>query len=319
MASKIRSNNDAAVNSADNQGDRNPEQKIKPQQRKPKKWFGFTKTKWREIAGFFVLIPWLYNDLFDSHSFSKLVLLAVSLAMAQGVVFSFFQSHVRGLSLWLISLIPLAMIVYLNAAQQIKAQPKFEFSLCLEDDTNCITLTNDFLAIEKYSDDKPQPFLLDSVLFLPKRPGTSNVLLRVFVKNNSFVDAEAPIVTIGLSTNWNCSMHPDWEPQGTTWGIGTWAYRLPSGWLLQGNRDELPPIKIAQLSTFNDFIIMGRAVGANAQSKGCLIWFSPTDIPYRVEKPFFMHGSNDSRNMLTFPTWQAQNSELTKNGFIVPR
>jgi len=66
-----------AANESNDEGKANSKNEAKPRKRQTKKWFGLTKTQWRELAGILILIPWVWNDLLDSHNFSKLCLLAV--------------------------------------------------------------------------------------------------------------------------------------------------------------------------------------------------------------------------------------------------
>ena len=223
-APKKSGNEQAATAKSGDERNSQPDQKIKPRKLQSPKWLGLTKSKWREIAGFAVLIPWIYNDLVDSHNYSKLVPLAFSLAIAQGVLVSFLKSRHKALIIWFISLVPLAFLVWLNSRPEPKLHPRFEFSLCLASNPGeTIKLTNDFLTIAKYSDNGPQPFLLDSVMFLPRQVGDSNATIRLFVKNNSFADAESPEITIGCSSNWNCAAGFDWQPSGNTFGIERWV------------------------------------------------------------------------------------------------
>jgi len=109
--------------------------------------FGITETKWREIAGIAVLIPWVWNDFLDTHSFTKLCLLAVTIAVAQGATLTFFKSRWRGfvLAVWLISLLPVAAVVWINSRPEPKPHPHVSLGFATQDPSNpYFLLTNDF-------------------------------------------------------------------------------------------------------------------------------------------------------------------------------
>jgi hypothetical protein len=110
-------NNESAANAPDDQRKDIPKEKIKTPKQKSKKWLGLTEAKRRELFGFVMLVPWVWVDMVDCHSFFRLCGYAVSLAVAQFVVFSFFRNRLSGWThgLWLISLLPLAFLVWSNS------------------------------------------------------------------------------------------------------------------------------------------------------------------------------------------------------------
>ena len=115
---EISGDNKAATNSANNQGENKPIRKVtRPHRKPPKKFLGLTESKRRELFGIIMLIPWVWVEFGGIHSFGNLCGLAFSLAVAQYVVFSFFKVRLKEwtLPLWLISLAPIAMVVWVNS------------------------------------------------------------------------------------------------------------------------------------------------------------------------------------------------------------
>jgi apolipoprotein N-acyltransferase len=107
--------NKATANKPSDEGDGLPNTEPKPRQRKSRKWFGLSKSQWREFGGFLILIPWLWYDLIDSHNFLKLLLLAISLVVAQALACSFITNRFKARIIWFASLIPVAVVVWINS------------------------------------------------------------------------------------------------------------------------------------------------------------------------------------------------------------
>jgi hypothetical protein len=113
--------NEAAANAADNQCNVEPKEKAKPRKREVKKWFGLTEAKWRELLAIVMLIPWVWVEMLDCQNLAKLCLLAITLVVAQFVVFSFFRDRYQRwtFALWLISLIPVGGVVWENSRPMV--------------------------------------------------------------------------------------------------------------------------------------------------------------------------------------------------------
>lgn len=279
----------ASANKADNEGKCEPENKIKPRKREIKKWLGLTKTQWKELAGFLVLIPWLYYDLSDSHGFLKLCLLAASLAIAQGVVFSFLKSRSKSFVLWLLCLIPIAVIVWENSMPEKKPEAHFKFMLTSSTAPNeTLELTNELLyrpwssAFGKTN--------LSPVVVLPRDSAQSSVWLTWGVINDSSVAAEDVEIMISFPAGWKCMAGPPWRQAITrntelslvspgvlaTNPMGSWSFEFSSA-VLAGDGEQLPPIRIDQIEETRSFFAMAKWKNAPAETISFGLWFPPTN------------------------------------------
>lgn len=213
------------------------------------------------------------------------------------------------------------------AQQQPKPCPIFQFALSETDDMNdLVWLTNDFLKVTKFDDNGPNPFKTSGLLFLPTKRGT-NILLRLFLKNNSSeADAENPEATVAVSGILN-SVANTWENDGTcgeilanagSRAISTntferFGYALPHGVLLRGDGTEIPPIQIMQIETFSVaaiVILEARSVDSPAETVAFVV-FSPTNAPFNVVKPFIIETDDDKCSISN-----EKARELVNEGFI---
>lgn len=200
-----------------------PEQKNRSQRRATEKWFGFTKSKLREIAGFAVLIPWIFVDLLDSHSLPRLLMLAASLVISLWVLFSYCENHLKARIFWIVTIVPLIWIVWNNSRPE--PQLDFKISLLAAFKTDgvmyvggSVPLTNDFLMINP---SKEVPF--NGVVYIQVPATQSNVMLYVLIRNISPVDAEYPQVAVSITKNLTCEpeggkSEKDWNP-GFGWNF----------------------------------------------------------------------------------------------------
>jgi hypothetical protein len=196
--SPIGDSDQDSTSTPDNKGKDQQKDEIKPQQRKPPiKWLGLTKSKWREIATILLLIPWVWNDIIDSHSFLRLCLLGLSLAMAQGVACSFFKNKSIALSVWLLSLIPVAGVVWENSRPE--PQPHFKFSVFKDDDfDDRIEFKNEFsFGLGDFSG-------IRTALCVPVQKGQSNMDLAISFQHDSSVAAEESVLVVVATSNLNC-------------------------------------------------------------------------------------------------------------------
>lgn len=298
----------ASTNKADNEVKREPEKIIKPRKREIKKWFGLTKTQWKELAGFLVLIPWLYYDLSDSHGILKLSLLAVSLAIAQGVVLSFLKGRSKALSLWLVCLVPIAIIVWENSMPEKKPEAHFKFMLTSSTAPNdTLELTNKLLyhtwssAFGKTN--------LSTVVVLPRDSAQSSVWLALGVINDSSVAADGVEIMISLPAGWKCMAAPPWQQAVSrntelslvspgvlaTNPMGSWTFEFSSA-ILAGDGAQLPPIRIDQIEETRSFIVMAKWKNAPAETMSCSLWFPPTNRIF-VKHPVVAVATNNGAGL----------------------
>ncbi|HEX3857862.1 MAG TPA: hypothetical protein VHY30_11270 [Verrucomicrobiae bacterium] len=247
---KVGGSNQSAANESNDDG--------KPRKRQAKKWFGLTKTQWRELAGILILIPWVWNDLLDSHNFSKLCLLAISLVAAQGLAASFLKPRWIAITFGFLSLIPVAAMVWINSRPEPK--PNFTISLQIGDSADStVILTNDFLFAAHFENSKNFPnghFLFharaDGCIVIPVQSGESNKVFNFLVHNDSSITVNDLDVSVGFSKNLGWLADQKWHesvislyPQGK-WklditNLQCWVMQSP--WVLfPFDSWHLPPI-----------------------------------------------------------------------------
>jgi len=313
------SDNEAAANAADNQGKDNPKEKIRPRRRKPTKWLGLTEAKRRELLAIVMLIPWVWVDIIDSHNFTKLCLLAISLAVAQYVSLSFFKNYWKGwaLAIWLVSLIPLAVVVWENSRPILEPEPHFSFSLVdpITADvqlplTNAIFETKVFGAI--------RPHLMGFVLIPVK--DEANVDLRIGVLNDGQRDAGHTEIMLSFPENMVCVPESGWQitksenmygtPNSTN-KMNTVQFNIPE--ILLGNSAVLPTlhfshfpiIKMGEVQNPAIVFITSRSAGAPAGGLNFALNFLPVISNASAMNPVAIPGSwvtNEAgKQMIPFP------------------
>ena len=302
---EIAGNNKGAANTPDNQRKDNPKEKIKPRQRNPKKWLGLTETKWRELLAIVMLIPWVWVDIIDSHNFLKLCLLAISLAVAQGVAFSFFRNRWKGwtLALWLISLVPLAGVV----SQNSRPEPKAHLYIGLSNDgpvRNFIWLTNDFLLSKG-----------DSVMFykgmpwlvVPVLDTDTNISFWLQLVNDSEIDADSPEVRMVIGGIVNC--FPDFG-----WSMARELDRSDLTWrqsaILSKEPQVLPRVLFPPwLPTNNSVLGQIAPISIMVRAKNCPPVIASFLMTLLSESPDLAHASN----ALRFTVFPSKNVEWGTN------
>jgi hypothetical protein len=239
---KVGGNNQAAANAANSQGENYPKEKPSPRHRKPKKWLGLTEAKRRDLLAIVMLIPWVWVDIIDCHNFLKLCLLAFSLGVAQFVSFSFFRNQWRGwaLALWLISLIPVAAVVWINSQPEPKKIAKLSLALGTSGTaTNVLWLTNDFLRSD------PVNVVLSNTspwVVVPILNTQTNVFLWLQLWNESSnVDAEETDVRVIIGRDVGCVPDADWTTVIDSHGQDDLTWR--QSFLLGEGAEWLPKIK----------------------------------------------------------------------------
>jgi hypothetical protein len=257
---ELPGDNKSAANDANYKRKTNPEKKNSPRNPRSIKWFGLSKTKWREIAGIAVLIPWVWNEFLDTHNFAKLCLLAITIAVAQGATLTFFKSRWRGfiLAIWLISLFPVAATVWINS--QPEPKPHFSVVLQLGDSgSSTVVLTNDFLFKEHFEKTPDSPngnFLFhamaDGCIVIPVQSGESNKVFHFILYNDSSVVVNDLDVEIGLSKNSDWLTDQEWHKSAVSLNArGKWRleitnvqfWAMQSPWVLRPfDSWHLPPI-----------------------------------------------------------------------------
>ena len=185
-----------------------------------------------------MLIPWIYNDLFDSHNFAKLFTLALSLAIAQAVVASFIKNRNAALSLWFVSLIPLALVVFENTRPESQNNARLSLGLGASgSSTNVLWLTNDFLATGSgnamFSNSSPW-------VVVPVLPTQTNVFLWFQLFNESDNAAEEADVRAVIGRDVGCLPDPSWTMVIDEKGQADLTWRQP--FLLSQGAEWLPKI-----------------------------------------------------------------------------
>jgi len=313
--------NQAPADKPSNERNSQPEHKIKPRKRQSPKWLGISKPKWREIAGFVVLIPWIYNDLLDCHNFVKLLFLALSLAIAQGVVVSFLNSKPKALTLWFVSLIPLACVVWVNSRPEIKPYPHFALSLRLEDvPDDPVQLTNDFLVRKDWSPTKG--FKIFGVLMLPLQQGKTNFSFIIGVKNDSNITPENLVLALTLQKKLSCIPGQGWQKAqvesqgcvvaGKTNAEQSWIYSL--GEILAGNGGETPFFQISSIpineELYFSILLRAKDCPATQVSFNLIPFWMPTGFP--PQKGILVEGKLASSNLMVLPSVESMIGRLHK-------
>jgi hypothetical protein len=157
----------------------------------------------------------------------------------------------------------------------------------------------------------------------------SNDKLRLFIDNDSSVDADNVEVTVSFDGNWKCTPDSGWIRQMagdftvTENPIGifltnifqTWKYPLPKNFLNSGNGEELPSILISQPVNPVGFSIMARAKHSPAIAAGMQIDF-PTNFQFIINRPFWILGTNDGRGNVKVSISPEKFNELGQQGII---
>ena len=290
-------NNMAATNEANFLSKTNPDKEIKTEKRKIKKWFGYTKTQWKEIAGFLVLVPWLYDDLWDSQEISKLCLLAASIAIAQGVLCSFLNNRIKALAVWLISLVPIASIVWINLLPELKPYPHLTFAIVKPGTHEIETqLTNNFLLNTEFGHSN----YTSGVLIFPTVE-KSNVVFNLYAKNNGPVFAEYAVIGVSIPIEFSCRPDPGWvrcfskTTIGYTDSSGVNKVNATDEWLfevhnlLPGNGIMLPALRFSNITAppNSSCGVLTRAKDSPAQELDFQLIFFPVSTNSSV-KPFVL-------------------------------
>jgi hypothetical protein len=230
-APEERGDNQSATNQASDKQDSKPEKEIRPRRRQSRKVFGFSETKFREFAGYFILIGWLWYDLIDSHGkIVKLCFLAASLTVAQGLACLFLKSWRKAIAVWVISEVLVAVVVWENSRPEPKPYPHFILSLSTSDDfDDNVELTNDFLFSTNGQEFK-------GCVFFPIKVDQPNIELSLHIINDSSNEGESVQVAIFMPTKLKCVPASGWikryNPAYTsgTNALGIYGTNLLQSW-----------------------------------------------------------------------------------------
>jgi hypothetical protein len=306
-------NDKPAADESGRKQDAQPKEEIMPRRRQARKVFGFSEAKFREFAGYFILIPWLWYDLIDSHGqIGKLCFLAASLTVAQSLVCSFLKSFPKAITLWIISEIAVVMMVYENSRPELKPHPHFIFSMSTaytpEDE---VKLTNDFLIRQE---DGRTNRSFSGLLMMPLPFGETNIPFAIELKNDSSEVAEDLLLVVILPKELVCVPSQGWQKtsvgaskfvsKDSTNEVQAWECRLPD--ILSGNGDATPPFQISVniTNTLTPFSILVRAKDSPATqiSFRLVSFWIPTNFP--SQKGFVMEVEKNSSNMVFLPPWK---------------
>jgi hypothetical protein len=274
-APKIASNDTGSANTSNDKRKNDPSAELTPRHRKPRKWLGLTPTKRREFLGFFVLVPWVWTEFVDSHNFWPLFGLASTLAIAHNAMLSFWSWKSRKLFLlfWLVSIIPLAVVVCINSKPLPK--PEFVFGLQLgELPTDTVVLTNDFLFRQrtvKYADllKGAAAFhtYVDGCVMIPVRPGETNKVFTVAVVNISPVTVNDLQVVVGFPDSWKIGFDSSkWRKARLSFEIPKWLVTVTNVQFLEfqcpeavfaGDTISCPPFTNACIPEYIDNTFKG--------------------------------------------------------------
>jgi hypothetical protein len=220
--------------------------------------------------------------------------------------------------------------VSIKNSKQSTDEPHFKFSMCLASaPENMVYLTNDFLRTSNFIGETSKPNNLNSVLFFQRQSEQSICALRLFIENDSLVDADNPEVTVSVDGNWKCMPDSAWRQvvaedytvtkystgKFTTNKFQIWGYSLPSKELLSGNGEELPLIQISQPLNPSGFSLMVRAKKSPAIAIGLQIYF-PTNFPFVINKPFLILGTNEGNGNGAIMISSEKFNELGRQGII---
>jgi hypothetical protein len=221
--------NQSATNQASDKQDSKPEKEIKPRRRQSRKVFGFSETKFRDFASYFILIGWLWYDLIDSHGkIVKLCFLAASLTVAQGLACSFLKNWRKAITVWIIAEILVAFVVWENSRPEPKPYPHFFLSLSTSDNfEDNIELTNDFLFSTNGH----------GCVFFPIKLDQPNIGLCLHVINDSSNEGESVQIVVFMPAKLKCVPASGWykwdQSPEYTFGInalGIYGTNLLQSW-----------------------------------------------------------------------------------------
>ncbi len=231
-ATPEKSGNDKpAADTADQNRKKQPKKEVKPLQRKSaRKRFGLTQSKWRELFAILLLIPWVWNDFSEAHGFFRVCLLAITLAIAQGIVCSFWGFNKKTASVWILSLLPIAVGFWVNS--QPEPRPHFTVSFGTED-TETVALTNEYLFQGKLDSVKinadKSRLIFESfahaAIIIPVDHSKTNVVFMFEVQNDSPVTVYDLSMFVGFSKGWNMGV------DSARWKEATGHFIIP-GWEL---------------------------------------------------------------------------------------
>ena len=244
-------NNKSATNQTGDKRDAKPEKEIRPRRRRTRRFLGLSGAKFREFAGYFILIGWLWYDLIDSHgTVVKLCFLAASLTVAQGLACSFFKSWRKAITAWVIAEVLVAAVVWANSRPE--PEPSFTVSLQYADSSGYvwppILLTNENLFKAGMAGEgvyrKTNGFVLfngvpATCVVVPVLSGETNKIFRFSVENDSpFHVSDLEVIVglpidnkIGLDTSKWLSIErlhwfiPGWKMHVTN--MQFWAFSVP--------------------------------------------------------------------------------------------
>lgn len=287
-------NDKSAANKSNDDGKNHPKNEIKPRKRQSQKWFGLTKSKWREFFGYAILIPWLWYDLIDSHGFIKLCFLAVSLVIGQGIACSFLNSRSKALSFWLASIFPVVVMVWANSKPEIKPHPHFKFSTFTDDNFDGrLELTNDFLFLPH----GVNGFIFKGILCVPVQTGQTNIAFNISIKNDSEVTAENPEMCVSVSSNLMCVPADGWKNvlgmsvACVDSSMKSWGY--PFRTILSGNGQIAPSLKLKILDgdDVGKLYFIMRAKDSPPETVAFCVLFSKNNL---VKKPLVALSTTNS-------------------------
>jgi hypothetical protein len=165
--------------------------------------------KWRELSGIPLLIPWVWYDFLDTHSFSKLCLLAFSLVIAQGIICSFWGANWKTLSVWLASLLPVAMAIWENS----RPEPTPHFTMVLQSATGWKNINLELTNAVLFSEEGHVLSTLDlkGYLVIPVKAAQTNVSLDFTLIPDSPVESDLAEIVMSIPKDVKCHSGEGWS------------------------------------------------------------------------------------------------------------
>jgi hypothetical protein len=221
--------------------------------------------------------------------------------------------------------------VFFGLKSESKPYPHFKFFLCLGDaHDDAVELTNDFLFINITTNLEKTESL--GILCLPAQAEPPNAVLSILINNDSHVDADDVVVSVGFSKNLACAPDAGWEvveskssygfngpsSEKITRKLQEWAFggaRNNFG-LLSGNGIWLPNIQIKQENLnegWGSFDIMARAKGSPAELLSMKVIFcrNPPNLP-PIHKPFLILAWTNSNDQEILKITPKQSIEMQR-------
>jgi hypothetical protein len=226
----------------------------------------------------------------------------------------FFTPKASSVMLFALAELVCIYLFIIQPRHQAKPHPEFSFSVrSMNEPSTWVELTNKFLIHEGFGATTNET---RGALYIPVRPGQSNLTLHFSVTVGPKVEAESAQIIVNLPKQLGCVMNAEWRKVEVrplsvvafdrsgqkTIEMESWGYFVPFT-ILPGNSVETPFVKLCRLPMFDkSFFSMSvfvRAKNADAKEVSFFLFTLPVS-PNRSHAPFVVEGKNDSEGGIVF-------------------